>query len=479
MSRFSVGLRVPLCLSGESFCNLFSAQRNPEIFRPNHDMTSQRAVRASENLSRELFDRARRITPGGVHSPVRAFKGVGGTPVFFRSAQGATMTSVDGREYIDFCQSFGPLILGHRDRDVSEAVREAIETAWSFGACEPYSLELAQWITSRLPWVEMLRFVSSGTEAVMSALRVARAATGRNLILKFEGCYHGHSDSLLVKAGSGLAGVAASSSAGVSSNVASETLVADLDDETSAGKIFGQFGKEIAAVILEPLPANYGLLIQRREFIEEVVRLARANGALVIFDEVISGFRVALGGMAEVLDIRPDLVTYGKVIGGGFPVACYGGRKDLMELVAPAGPVYQAGTLSANPVGIRAGLATLQKAERVNAYAQLEERTAQFCDRLNSDFRGRGLPFQITWTASIFWLHVATEQVIRRIDQIPAHNAEVFAKVFHGALDRGIYLSPSCYEVNFLSLAHSDELLERSQAVILEAVAEAQRERKN
>ena len=435
-------------------------------------MISESATSARRDLSHDYFDRALRITPGGVHSPVRAFKGVGGTPVFFRSAQGATMTSVDGRDYIDFCQSFGPLILGHRDRDVSEAVREAIETAWTFGACEPYSLELAEWITSRLPGVESLRFVSSGTEAVMSALRVARAATERNLILKFEGCYHGHSDSLLVKAGSGLAGAAASSSAGVSSSVASETLVAPLDDENAVREIFGQFGKEIAAVILEPLPANYGLLIQRREFIEELVRLARANGALVIFDEVISGFRVALGGMADVLGIRPDLITYGKVIGGGFPVACYGGRKDLMELVAPAGPVYQAGTLSANPVGMRAGLATLQKAEHVNVYAQLEKRTAQFCNQLNSDFQSRRLPFQITWTASIFWLHAATNQVIRRIDQIPPHNAEIFAKVFRGALDRGIYLSPSSYEVNFLSLAHSDELLERAHEAILEAAQE-------
>src|SRR5438128_3284662 len=310
-------------------------------------------------------------------------------------------------------------MLGHRDTDVSGAVEEAIETAWSFGACEPYSLELAEWITSRLPWVEMLRFVSSGTEAVMSALRVARAATNRNRILKFEGCYHGHSDSLLVKAGSGLAGVAASSSAGVSSRVASEALVAPLDDEDAVRKLFDEFGQEIAAVILEPLPANYGLLIQRRQFIEEVVKIAREHGALVIFDEVISGFRVALGGMAEVLGMRPDLVTYGKVIGGGFPVACYGGRRDLMELVAPAGPVYQAGTLSANPVGMRAGLATLEKVERVNAYGQLEERTAEFCDELNSNFKHRGLPFEITRTASIFWLHTATGGAIRRIEQIP------------------------------------------------------------
>ncbi len=433
-------------------------------------MNSESAAVTKQELSREYFDRALRITPGGVHSPVRAFKGVGGTPVFFRSAQGGTLTSVDGREYIDFCQSFGPLILGHRDRDVSEAVREAIETAWTFGACEPYSLELAEWITSRLPWVEMLRFVSSGTEAVMSALRVARAATGRNRILKFEGCYHGHSDSLLVKAGSGLAGVAASSSAGVSSTVSGETLVAPLDDEKAVREVFGQFGNEIAAVILEPLPANYGLLVQRREFIDEIIRLARANGALVIFDEVISGFRVALGGMAEVLSIRPDLVTYGKVIGGGFPVAAYGGRRDLMELVAPSGPVYQAGTLSANPVGMRAGLATLQKVERVDAYAQLEQRTETFCYRLSSEFKERGLPFQITRAASIFWLHSATDRAIRRIEQIPPENTNAFAKVFHAALDRGVYLSPSGYEVNFISLAHSDELLERAHDAILEAV---------
>src|SRR2546427_3760134 len=290
-------------------------------------MFPQQAAIDAEDLSRKYFERALRVCPGGVHSPVRAFKGVGGDPIFFRSAQGAILTSVDGRQYIDFCQSFGPLILGHRDAEVSEAVRNAVETAWSFGACEPYSLELAEWITSRLPWVEMLRFVSSGTEAVMSALRIARAATERNRILKFEGCYHGHSDSLLVKAGSGLAGAAASSSAGVSANVAGETLVAPLDDEDAVRKIFAEHGKDIAAVILEPLPANYGLLIQRREFVEETVKIAREHGALVIFDEVISGFRVAVGGMAEVLGMRPDLVTYGKVIGGGFPVACYGGSE--------------------------------------------------------------------------------------------------------------------------------------------------------
>jgi glutamate-1-semialdehyde 2,1-aminomutase len=433
-------------------------------------MTNQFATSATEDLSRKYFERALRVTPGGVHSPVRAFKGVGGTPVFFRSAHGGTLTCVEGLEYIDFCQSFGPLILGHRDSEVSEAVREAMETAWSFGACEPYSLELAEWITSRLPWVEMLRFVSSGTEAVMSALRVARAATNRNRILKFEGCYHGHSDPLLVKAGSGLAGEAASSSAGVSEQVAGDTLVAPLDDDSAVNRIFEQHGSEIAAVILEPLPANYGLLIQRRDFIEQTVKTAREHGALVIFDEVISGFRVALGGMTELLGIRPDLVTYGKVIGGGFPVAAYGGRKDLMELVAPVGPVYQAGTLSANPVGMRAGLATLQKVERTQAYAILEDKTAKFCDELNNELGEKCLPFAVTRAASIFWLHTSASAPIRRIEQIPANNAAEFARVFHRTLDRGVYLAPSGYEVNFMSLAHSDEQLDRAKAAILEAV---------
>lgn len=383
------------------------------------------------------------------------------------------MTSVEGREYVDFCQSFGPLILGHRDADVSQAVAEAASTAWSFGACEPYSLELAEWITTRLPWVEMLRFVSSGTEATMSALRVARAATGRTKILKFEGCYHGHVDSLLVKAGSGLAGVSASSSAGVSEAVAHETLVAPLDDEESVRGIFDEHGADIAAVIIEPQPANYGLLVQRPDFLAETAKIARAHGSLVIFDEVISGFRVALGGMAEMLGLVPDLVCYGKVIGGGFPVGCYGGRRDLMELVAPVGPVYQAGTLSANPFGMRAGLATLQKAERVDAFTQLEKKTAHFCDELDANLRQRGLPYRLARVASIFWLHAQTDDVPRTTEDIPASQAESFVRIFQAALARGVYLPPSGYEVCFMSLAHSEELLERSNAALVAAIEEA------
>lgn len=422
--------------------------------------------------SEDLFERSRKVAPGGVHSPVRAFKSVGGTPIFFESAEGARLKSVEGKTYIDFCQSFGPLILGHRDPEVAEVVRETIDLAWSFGTCEPYSLELAEWMTSRLPWVERVRFVSSGTEAVMSALRVARAATGRTKVLKFEGCYHGHADSLLVKAGSGLAGEAASDSAGISSAMAGETIVAPLDDEEAFRRIFDANKSQLAAVIIEPLPANYGLLLQRREFLEELRRVTKEAGALLIFDEVISGFRVALGGMAEVLGIRPDLVTYGKVIGGGFPVGAYGGRSDLMDLVAPNGPVYQAGTLSANPVGMRAGLATLKKVEREGVYKTLEERTARFADQLQSGFEKSGLPLSVVRVGSIFWLHQSLTgdvKAIRRLEHIPPEHGQRFKKLFHACADRGVYLAPSGYEVGFIGYAHTDSLLTEAATLVVEA----------
>lgn len=418
--------------------------------------------------SANLFERAQKVAPGGVHSPVRAFKSVGGTPVFFQKAEGARLQSVEGKWYIDFCQSFGPLILGHRDPDVAGAVREMIDTAWSFGACEPYSLELAEWMTGRLPWLEKVRFVSSGTEAVMSALRVARAATGKMKVLKFEGCYHGHADSLLVKAGSGLAGESASDSAGVSSQVASETLVAPLDDEAGFDRVLDLHRGEIAAVIIEPLPANYGLIEQRKEFLEHIARKTRECGALLIFDEVISGFRVALGGMAEVTGIRPDLVTYGKVIGGGFPVGAYGGRREIMDLVAPSGPVYQAGTLSANPVGMRAGLTTLSKVVHTDAYGILEKRASRFTSKLQSELRSQGHDVSIARMGSVFWLHRGTGPV-RRLADIPKDHAEKFRGFFHACLSEGVYLAPSGYEVGFIGLAHTDEILDEAIAAIARA----------
>jgi len=419
--------------------------------------------------SEELFQRALKVAPGGVHSPVRSFKGLDRAPVFFKKAEGAYLTSVEDKKYIDFCQSFGPLILGHLDPEVKEEVQRMVETAWTFGATEVYSLELAEWITSTLPFMEKLRFVSSGTEAVMSALRVARAATGRNKILKFEGCYHGHVDNLLVKAGSGLAGAAASSSAGIPAEVAAQTVVAPLDDETKLEEIFQVQGKDIAAVIIEPLPANYGLLVQRPEFLKRVAQLCEKNGSLLIFDEVISGFRVGLGGMVEKTGIRPDLVTYGKIIGGGFPVGCYGGKAELMNLVAPSGDVYQAGTLSANPIGMRAGLVTLKKMQRLDGWNILEKRTHKFADMLRAGFAKKGVPLHVSQVASLFWIHGPAATEIRSIAQIPGDQGATFKKLFLKSLDKGVYLAPNAYEVGFVSMAHSDEILETAAQAIIDS----------
>ncbi len=424
--------------------------------------------------SNELFERSKLVTPGGVHSPVRAFKSVGGTPVFFKSANGAEMFSVEGQRYIDFCQSFGPLVLGHRDPEVMATVQETIGLAWTFGACEPYSLELAEWITSRIPWVEKVRFVNSGTEAVMSALRVARAATGKNKVLKFDGCYHGHVDSLLVKAGSGLAGDdTASDSAGVSSQTAQDTIVAPLDNEAEFNRIFDRQKTNLAAVIVEPLPANYGLLIQRKEFLKNIADRCKEAGVLLIFDEVISGFRVGLKGMAGVLGIEPDLVTYGKIMGGGFPVGAYGGRHKYMDLVAPSGPVYQAGTLSANPVGMRAGLATLMKCERDGVWKSLEAKARHFAANLNREFNAKDLNLQVSHFESIFWLHEKVPSMIRSLKDIPVTHGPGFKRVFHAALSRGVYLAPSGYEVGFIGAAHTTELLDEATEKILAAAESA------
>ncbi len=423
-------------------------------------------------FSAELFERAKKLAPGGVHSPVRSFKGLDRAPVFFKEAQGAFMTSVEGKKYVDFCQSFGPLILGHRDSDVQKEVLEMVNTAWTFGACEPYSLELSEWIAQNVPWVEKMRFVSSGTEAVMSALRVARAATGRKKILKFDGCYHGHVDSLLVQAGSGLAGEASSSSAGVSPETASHTLVAPLNDAQKLKEIFSQHGNEIAAVIVEPLPANYGLLVQTEDFLQLITQLSKKNGSLLILDEVISGFRVALGGMAERTGLRPDLVTYGKIMGGGFPVGCYGGKRELMDLVAPLGNVYQAGTLSANPIGMRAGLTTLKKMKQLDGWNVLEKRTRQFAEQIQKGFKKHGLPLQIDHFASLFWIRGETPEPIRSIAQIPSQQGPLFKKLFLKGLEKGIYLAPNAYEVGFVSMAHTEDILSQAAEQLIEAACD-------
>ncbi|BDA78193.1 glutamate-1-semialdehyde 2,1-aminomutase [Leptospira kobayashii] len=410
--------------------------------------------------SKDLFERSKKVSPGGVHSPVRSFASVGGTPVFFQKAEGAKLFDVEGKEYIDYCQSFGPLLFGHRHPDIAGVVRETVETAWSFGACEPYSLELAEFITSKIPWVEKIRFVNSGTEAVMSALRVARASTGRNKILKFDGCYHGHLDALLVKAGSGLAGLSSSDSAGIGIEMIQNTLVLPLDDESSLEALFQKEGEQIAVVVIEPLPANYGLLIQRKEFLQKISMLAKNYGALVLFDEVISGFRVGFQGMAGELGIEPDLVCYGKILGGGFPVGAYAGKAKYMDLVAPSGPVYQAGTLSANPFGMRAGLASLKKAWNENPYKTLEEDCRYFTGELASLLdRYTGLKWQAICHGSLFWFKEFSETPVRNLTQIPKGHKENFARLFHTLLKEGIYLAPSGYEVGFLSTVHTKEIL--------------------
>ena len=414
--------------------------------------------------SEELYARALQVAPGGVHSPVRAFRRVGGTPVFMTGGKGARLTDVDGREYLDFCMAFGPLILGHGNEAVRNAVIEALGRGWSLGTAEPYSLELGEYICSRIPWVQNLRFVNSGTEAVMSALRVARAATGRSKILKFEGCYHGHADAMLLRAGSGLADAPLPDSAGLGAEVVRETVVAPLDDEPALEAVFANHGRELAAAIIEPLPANYGLLPQRTAFLATLARLAKAHGALLILDEVISGFRVGFQGYAPLAGIEPDLVTYGKIIGGGFPVGAYGGRRELMQLVAPAGPVYQAGTLSANPVAMCAGLAALRQLADGTLYAQLEARGARLERALQA------LPGLIVQrVGSVFWicLGTATGAVLRSPRHYPAGCAQRYQAMYHPLLARGVYLAPSAFEVGFLSAAHTEADVD----LLVEAIA--------
>jgi glutamate-1-semialdehyde 2,1-aminomutase len=418
------------------------------------------------STSDSLFARSKLVSPGGVHSPVRAFKGVGGTPRFMTGGAGAYIRDVDGGEILDFCMAFGPLILGHGNKAVRDAAVGAIDKGWSLGTCEPYSLKLAEYITSRIPWVQSIRFVNSGTEAVMSALRVARGATGRDLILKFDGCYHGHTDAMLIRSGSGLAEATEPDSAGLNKATLGGTLVAPLNDEAALEQVFARHGGEIACAIIEPLPANYGLLPQRLEYLQLLARLCRKHGALLLLDEVISGFRVGFQGCAGLFGIEPDLVTYGKVIGGGFPVGAYGGKRQYMELVAPAGPVYQAGTLSANPVAMCAGLATLEQLADGRLYAQLETLGAQLEQQLGA------IPgVTVQRMGSVFWPYLAANAApLRSLGDLKAKPAAPFGPVFHRLLDAGIYLAPSAFEVGFLSGAHNSAHVEQLAAQLRSAL---------
>ena len=415
----------------------------------------------TKETNAELHDRAKRVIPGGVNSPVRAFGAVGGAPRFFSRGEGAyVVDEEEGTRYLDFMQSWGPLMLGHCHPEVIEAIQNKAALGTTFGAPCRVEIELAEAVVAAYPGLEQVRFVSSGTEAVMSAIRLARGATGRDLIVKFSGCYHGHADHLLVAAGSGLVTAGQPSSAGVPKDFAALTRVLPLNDEAKLKALFAAEGSRIAAVIIEPIPANNGLLMQTKEFLLTLRRLTQESGALLIFDEVISGFRVAKGGAAELFGITPDLATFGKVIGGGLPVGAYGGSAALMAHIAPLGPVYQAGTLSGNPVAMAAGLATLRILERENAWTKLEEMGARLETEVRTALAGIDSPMAksaaITRVGSIFWLSFQGEAP-RSAEAVDQSAGERFRPLFHAMLDRGIYLPPSAYEVMFLSLAHIGE----------------------
>ena len=421
--------------------------------------------------SAELYDRACRVIPGGVNSPVRAFRAVGGTPLFIARASGAQVIDVDGQSYLDFVGSWGPLIAGHAHPTVVAAVSEALARGMTYGAPCPGEVELAERVVAAYPPVEQVRFVSSGTEAVMSAIRVARAFTGRELIVKFAGCYHGHADHLLVAAGSGLATFGRPSSAGVPEAFVACTRVLPLDDEGAARTLFEREGARIAAVIIEPLPANHGLLPQRREFLQELRELTLRHGALLIFDEVISGFRLGRGGAAERLGIAPDLATFGKVIGGGMPVGAFGGARRIMARLAPDGDTYQAGTLSGNPVAMAAGLATLDLLARESGWELLEARGAELEQLLTTVLSAAPFPVHLVRVGSLFWLSFHAAGAPRVAAPLTAAEAARFAALFHAMLDRGVYLPPSGYEACFLSLAHGHAEIARLAAALRESLA--------
>ena len=427
-------------------------------------------LRAGDGLLR----RARRAMPGGVSSPVRAFGAVGGEPPILMRGHGATVTDVDGRSYVDLVGSWGPLILGHAHPAVLEAVERAARDGLTFGATCAAEVELAERVLARFPFAQRVRFTSSGTEACMTAVRLARGATGRRRIVKFEGCYHGHSDALLVKAGSGALTLGRPSSAGVPDELAALTDVLPLDDEAALERLFEQRGREIALVLIEPLPANAGLLVQRPEFLRRLRALTAQHGALLLFDEVISGFRVAPGGMTQLTGITPDLVTVGKIVGGGMPVGAVLGPADLMDRLAPLGPVYQAGTLSGNPVAMAAGLATLEQLARPGVYERLEQlgaRLAAGWERALSGGGGKGAAGAVARVGSVLWPLLQRGPLPRALHAIDAGVAPRYAALHRRALQRGLWLAPSAYEVAFVSTAHDEAAIDRAADVFAEALA--------
>jgi glutamate-1-semialdehyde 2,1-aminomutase len=422
------------------------------------------------NQSQKLFSRAQLFTPGGVNSPVRAFRAVGGTPLFFQRGSGPLVWDVDGSSYIDYVGSWGPLIAGHAHPLVIEAVTRAAANGLSFGAPTESEVEMAELLCKLVPSIEQVRLVSSGTEATMSAIRLARGYTGRSKIIKFEGCYHGHADSLLVKAGSGALTFGQPSSAGVPAETTMHTLVLDYNDELALARAFETAGGEIAAVIVEPVAGNMNLVAPRPPFLEAARALCTRHGALLIFDEVMTGFRVALGGAQALYGIRPDLTTLGKVIGGGMPVGAFGGRRDVMQSIAPLGPVYQAGTLSGNPVALAAGLATLKLVQAAGFYDTLTATTRSLCERLTGAARGAGIAFCAHSVGGMFGLYFR-DAVPQSYQEVMQCDAERFNRFFHAMLAAGVYLAPSAFEAGFVSSAHGPAEIDKTVSAAASAFA--------
>ncbi len=422
--------------------------------------------------SEMLFEKAKKYFPGGVNSPVRAFRSVGGTPLFIERANGAYIWDADGNKYIDFCCSWGPLILGHTYPKVVEAIKIIVEKGSSFGAPTELENKLAELILFNNKFIEKIRFVSSGTEAVMSAIRLARGYTKRNKIIKFEGCYHGHSDSLLVKAGSGLVTFGNKSSAGVPESFVNETIVCTLNNKEAVKQVFSKFKNKIACVIIEPIPANNGLLLQDKEYLQFLRDICTENDSLLIFDEVISGFRIGFAGAAGFYNIKPDIITYGKIIGGGLPVGAYASSEKIMSHISPEGDVYQAGTLSGNPVAMAAGIAQLTECLKPNFYEKLEKKTSDFVNALNEYAETNRYTFTVFSIGSIFWFAFTDKLSIKSPEEINSESMKMFSKFYHLLLEKGIYLGPSGYEVGFVSEAHTEEILQGTQRVVKECLEE-------
>ena len=417
--------------------------------------------RAKRDRSAQLFSKAVELMPGGVNSPVRAFRGVGGTPRFIRSARGAFMTDVDGRAYIDYVGSWGPMILGHGDEEVLTALHRVLGRGTSYGAPTELEIEMAEEIIDAVPSIEMVRMVNSGTEATMSAIRLARGVTNRTKLVKFEGCYHGHGDSLLVKAGSGVATLGLPDSPGVPSSLAQNTLTVPFNDPVALERIFTEHGADIAAVIIEPVVGNMGCVPPREGFLQKVREVTKKHGALLIFDEVMTGFRLARGGAQELYNVRPDITTLGKIIGGGLPVGAYGASREIMERIAPAGDIYQAGTLSGNPLAMTAGLVTLRRLRDPSVYERLERAGKRLCAGLREVARELRIETTTNRVGSM-WTIFFTKKPVADWTTASKSNRNLYGRFFHAMLDEGIYLAPSQFEAGFISLAHTDEMLDRT-----------------